>query len=85
MKTEQSHVFNTTRWHNTCLMAESGKGIYVYDSEGKTYLDAIGGTHVISIGHGVTEVADAMAEQARQLCFIHKAQFTSEPLSLIHI
>ncbi|EPF22827.1 MAG: aminotransferase class III-fold pyridoxal phosphate-dependent enzyme [Microcystis aeruginosa Ma_MB_F_20061100_S19] len=79
MKPEQSHVFNTTRWHNTCLMAESGKGIYVYDSEGKTYLDAIGGTHVISIGHGVTEVADAMAEQARQLCFIHKAQFTSEP------
>jgi len=78
MKQTQSHVFNTTRWHNTCLMADYGKGIYVYDAEGKSYLDAIGGTHVVSIGHGVTEVAEAIAEQARQLCFVHKAQFTSE-------
>ncbi|MTJ29323.1 aspartate aminotransferase family protein [Aphanizomenon sp. UHCC 0183] len=79
MNEKQSHVFNTPRWHKTCLMPTHGKGIYVYDSEGKSYLDAIGGTHVISIGHGVTEVADAIAEQSRQLCFIHKAQFTSEP------
>lgn len=49
MNEKQSHVFNTPRWHKTCLMPTHGKGIYVYDSEGKSYLDAIGGTHVIPL------------------------------------
>ncbi|MCL2923925.1 MAG: aminotransferase class III-fold pyridoxal phosphate-dependent enzyme [Trichodesmium sp. MAG_R04] len=79
MKKVESHVFNTARWHNTCKVAEYGEGAYVYDSEGKCYLDAIGGTHVISIGHGVPEIAEAIAEQTRKLCFLHKAQFTCEP------
>ena len=57
MKKVESHVFNTARWHNTCKVAEYGEGAYVYDSEGKCYLDAIEGTHVISIGHGVPEGA----------------------------
>lgn len=79
MKKAESHVFNTPRWHSTCRVAEYGEGVYVYDSEGRCYLDAIGGSHVISIGHGVAEVAEAIAEQTRKLCFLHKAQFTSEP------
>ncbi len=29
------------------------------------------------IGHGVQEIADAMAEQARQLEFVHTSQFTT--------
>jgi len=32
----------------------------------------------VSIGHGVREVADAIAEQARKIGFISKTQFTSE-------
>lgn len=78
MTKRESHVFNTPRWHSTCRVAKYGEGVYVYDSEGRSYLDAIGGTHVISIGHGVPEVADAIAEQTRKLCFVHKSQFTSD-------
>lgn len=79
MKKTESHFLSTTAWRDTCLVAEYGEGIYVYDSQGKCYLDAIGGTHAISIGHGVTEVAEAIAEQARKLCFVNKSQFTSDP------
>jgi adenosylmethionine-8-amino-7-oxononanoate aminotransferase len=79
MKKAESHVLSSTAWRDTCLMAEYGEGIYIYDSEGKRYLDAIGGIRVVSIGHGVAEVAEAIAEQARKLCFVHKAQFTNEP------
>ena len=48
-----------------------GKGCYLYDTDGRTYLDACAGVHVVSIGHGVEEVAEAMAEQAKQVCFAY--------------
>ncbi|HBE16228.1 MAG TPA: aspartate aminotransferase family protein [Cyanobacteria bacterium UBA11149] len=79
MNQGKSHVLSTNSAPGSYLMAAYGEGIYLYDDKGKCYLDAIGGTHVISIGHGVAEIADAIAQQARQVCFVHKAQFTSQP------
>ena len=49
----------------------------MWDSEGKRYLDFSGSAAVNFIGHGVMEVAAAMAEQARQLEFVHTSQFTT--------
>ena len=48
-----------------------GDGIYLFDTEGKRYLDAAAGVHVVSIGHGVKEVVDAMEEQASKVCFTY--------------
>ena len=79
MTQEESHLFQVTGWNQSYRMAAYGKGIFLFDTEGKRYLDGIGGTHTITIGHGVSEVADAMAEQARKVSFVHKAQFNNEP------
>jgi len=79
MKQNESNVFRVTGWHKDYPTADYGEGIYLYDTDGKQYLDTIGGTHVSSIGYGVEEIADAMARQARKVNFVHKAQFTSEP------
>jgi adenosylmethionine-8-amino-7-oxononanoate aminotransferase len=49
----------------------------VWDGEGNRYLDFSGSAAVNFIGHGVGEIADAMAEQARQLEFVHTSQFTT--------
>ena len=57
--------------------AVRGEGAYVWDSEGKRYLDFSGSAAVNFIGHGVMEVAAAMAEQAKQLEFVHTSQFTT--------
>ncbi len=46
---------------------ESGKGAYLFDTEGNKYLDAVAGVAVCSLGHANPEVADAIAEQARTL------------------
>jgi adenosylmethionine-8-amino-7-oxononanoate aminotransferase len=54
-----------------------GEGVYVWDAEGKRYLDFSGSAAVNFIGHGVREISDAMAEQARQLEFVHTSQFTT--------
>ena len=57
-----------------------GKGIRIWDTEGREYIDADSGAiSVISIGHGVTEVADAIAEQAARLAYVHDVQFQHEP------
>jgi len=57
-----------------------GEGCYLIDDEGKKYLDgAAGGVSACCIGHGVTAIADAMAEQAGKLAFAHLSLFASEP------
>ena len=55
-----------------------GKGCNLYDTEGRVYLDACAGVHVISIGHGVEVIAEAMADQARKVAFAY-GQFISQP------
>ncbi|GAA3745944.1 hypothetical protein HDA32_000353 [Spinactinospora alkalitolerans] len=46
-----------------------GEGAYVYDSKGRRYLDGLAGLFVSQVGHGRTEIADAIAEQARELAY----------------
>ncbi len=59
---------------------ERGEGVYLYDTEGRRYLDGSGGAIVVNIGHGVREVTEAMAEQAAQVAYAHGTMFTSHPL-----
>lgn len=59
--------------------ARRGDGIRIWDTEGREYIDADSGAiSVISIGHGVNEVAAAMAEQASRLAYVHDLQFQHE-------
>jgi adenosylmethionine-8-amino-7-oxononanoate aminotransferase len=46
-----------------------GEGNYVFDQNGKRYLDGLAGLFVSQIGHGRTEVAEAGARQAAQLAY----------------
>ena len=63
---------------NTTIVG--GKGVRMWDSEGREYIDANSGAiSVTSIGHGVEEVAEAIAEQARRLAYVHTWQFRHEP------
>jgi len=57
--------------------AVRGEGVYIFDAEGKRYLDFAGSAVVNFIGHGVPEIRAAMVEQAAQLEFVHTSQFTT--------
>ena len=46
-----------------------GEGAYIYDAQGKRYLDGLGGLFVSQLGHGRTELAEAAAKQAQELAF----------------
>jgi adenosylmethionine-8-amino-7-oxononanoate aminotransferase len=55
--------------------ATRGEGCFVYTAEGRRYLDACGGAAVVTIGHGVPEVARAIGDQASRLAYVHSSQF----------
>jgi adenosylmethionine-8-amino-7-oxononanoate aminotransferase len=46
-----------------------GEGCYVYDEEGKRYLDGLSCLFCVNVGHGRRELASAAAAQAEELAF----------------
>ncbi len=50
-------------------MIVRGEGPYVYDVNGKRYLDGLSGLFVVQAGHGRQELADAAAKQAAELAY----------------
>lgn len=57
-----------------------GEGIYLWDVDGKRYIDASGGAVVVNLGHGLDAIADAMRDQAARVAYAHATMFTSAPL-----
>ncbi|MEI8401141.1 MAG: aspartate aminotransferase family protein [Alcaligenaceae bacterium] len=57
--------------------AVSGKGIWIQDSQGKSYIDASGGAAVTSLGHGQPDVIAAMHAQIDKLAYAHTSFFTT--------
>jgi predicted acetylornithine/succinylornithine family transaminase len=53
-----------------------GEGSRLWDSEGREYLDFLGGLAVTSLGHAHPEVAEALSEQARTLLHVSNLYYT---------
>ena len=53
-----------------------GEGSRLWDSEGREYLDFLGGLAVTSLGHAHPEIADAVADQARTLLHVSNLYYT---------
>ena len=73
----KDHIFHRTpkdQWQHI----SHGRGVYLYDTDGNRYIDACGGVHVVSIGHGVSEIADAMRDQASKVGFTY-SRFLTQP------
>lgn len=74
---DQSHVIKPIMSGSLPYISH-GKGIYLYDTEGKKYIDGCSGAVTANIGHGVTEVIDAMNEQANKVSFAFKTHFFND-------
>jgi adenosylmethionine-8-amino-7-oxononanoate aminotransferase len=59
--------------------AVRGEGVYLYDKDGRQYLDGSGGAAICCLGHGHPEVIAATREQLEQLAFAHTGFFTNRP------
>ena len=73
-----SHVF-PRQTRKPVPTAVRGEGCYLYDAQGKAYLDGSGGAAVSCLGHGDPDIIAAVQAQAETLAFAHTGFFTSEP------
>jgi len=51
------------------LVFTRGDGVYLWDSDGKRYIDAFAGLWNVNVGHGRSVLAEAAKEQAEELAF----------------
>lgn len=66
-----THMGLHARGDSPRRMMTGGSGCYVEDSTGRRSLDAFAGLYCVNAGYGRTEIADAIAEQARELAYYH--------------
>ncbi len=58
--------------------AARAQGVYIYDRDGKAYLDASGGAAVSCLGHGHPKVISRIKEQLERMPYAHTAFFTND-------
>ena len=77
-----THVFHRSP-RDDYAVAVRGEGAYLFDREGKRYLDASGGAAVSCLGHSDAAVVAAVQEQLAKLPFAHTSFFTNEPMEAL--
>jgi len=56
-----------------------GDGAYIWDANGKKYLDGLSGLFTVQVGHGRTELAEAAAAQAKELAYFPIWSYAHRP------
>ena len=72
-----THMFHRSL-SGTMLTVSHGEGVYVYDTEGREYLDGCGGAAVSCLGHSDGRVKQAIIEQLGKIPFAHTSYFTND-------
>lgn len=75
----ESNVFHR-RLDRELPRAVKAEGVYIYDEDGKRYLDASGGPICVNVGHGRSEIAEAVFRQMKEVAYVHGTMFTSAPV-----
>jgi adenosylmethionine-8-amino-7-oxononanoate aminotransferase len=59
-------------------VAVGGRGVEIFDADGKAYIDGSGGAAVSCLGHGHPRVAQAIRAQLDKIAYAHTSFFTTE-------
>ena len=70
---EREEKYNAHNYHPLPVMLTKGKGVYVWDVEGKKYFDFLSGYSAINQGHCHPKIIDALVEQASVLTLTSRA------------
>ncbi|MBO9447388.1 aspartate aminotransferase family protein [Ruegeria sp. R14_0] len=66
-----THLANHARGDTPSRVITGGEGVYIEDRDGKRMLDAFAGLYCVNVGYGRQEIAEAIAEQAKELAYYH--------------
>ena len=61
------------------MVLDRGDGIWLFDTEGRRYLDGVGALEAMAVGHGRTRLADVAHAQMAKLAFLDVFRYTSQP------
>ncbi len=73
----KSHLFYQSRRRRPLL--DQARGVYLWDVDGKRYLDGSSGAMVCNIGHSNERVLDAMRRQMEKSTFGYRLHFENDP------
>jgi len=59
------------------MVIEKGEGVYIYDADGKRYIDFSSQLIAVNIGHGHPKVAEAVARQMSEVSYVYPGMTTS--------
>lgn len=67
------HPYTNARKHEERgpMIIERGKGVYVYDDQGKEYLEGLSGLWSVAVGFGEDRLVEAATKQMRKLPYYH--------------
>jgi len=65
-------------YHPLPVELSRGEGVYVWDSQGKKYLDMMSAYSAVSHGHCNPRLVDALKKQAETLCIVSRAFYTDK-------
>lgn len=66
-----THLAQHARGEAPGRVISSGDGVYISDRDGTRLLDAFAGLYCVNVGYGRSEIAEAIATQARELAYYH--------------
>ena len=66
-----THLAQFARGDISGRVIKTAEGCYIVDRDGTRLLDAFAGLYCVNIGYGRQEVAEAIADQARELAYYH--------------
>ncbi|MEO0328424.1 MAG: aminotransferase [Pseudomonadota bacterium] len=62
---------------------EAADGIYIYDENGKRYIDAPGGMWCVQLGYGREDMAEAISAQVKSLAYFSPFTLSSSPAAIL--
>ena len=65
------------------MLVNTAKGIHLWDSNGKRFIDGPGGMWCVQIGYGRQDMADSIAAQVMQLPYASPWTTTTEPSAIL--
>lgn len=66
-----THLAQHARGESPSRIIRRASGVFIEDRDGNKLLDAFAGLYCVNAGYGHTEIAEAIADQARELAYYH--------------
>ena len=80
---ELENLYGAHNYHPLDVVIERGEGVWVYDNEGKRYLDCLAAYSALNQGHCHPKILHALVEQASKVTLTSRA-FRNDQLPLLY-